>query len=221
MNIARKHAKSTYDSWEISFDEDQLKLMPSFEELLLEKYLDELKFERLNVQWTEKYLVPMLEEEGAIKPKIKKLDGNFLFITLRPSDEHKERFSEFRHIVEKDYLKRRMFINGTYCWEQKGENEADLGKGYHIHILALCRAGLMKTQCIKDTKSTFKKFLKGDVPEAFVEVKYVRDTDDYKKIETYMKGFKADEEKQNAVSLDPLFRKSYGLAELYTFTNVS
>lgn len=156
----------------------------------------------------------IMEKYNICTKKKERLDGNFFWITLRPADEHHERFGAF--VIETNkYLQRAMFKNKIWCWEQKGEKMEDLGKGYHIHILAECRSNLMKTQLIKDTKSTFKRFLNGNVPDAFVQAEYVRTKEHYNNITAYMQGYKNDKWKDSAVALDPVWRARNNLNDIY------
>lgn len=163
-------------------------------------------------------LVPRIEailDKYNIRKTKEKITGNWFWITLRPSDEHRNRFKDFRYICERDYIPRKMFLNGSYCWEQKGETIDDIGKGYHLHMLINCRTGLMKPQVIKDTKSTFKKFFNGDVPDAFVQVDYVRTEADYNRMDMYMDGAKTDDWKDPACAMDIPWRESLGLISRY------
>lgn len=157
----------------------------------------------------------LLTKYNITTQKPAKLSKNLFWITLRPSDEHSHRFAEFKTIVTNNYLTRSCFNSYKYAWEQKGETPDTMGKGYHIHILAQCPNYLMKTQLIKDTKSTFKKFCNGDVPEAFIQVEYVRTYEHLNNIRAYMSGIKSDEWKEPACELDKPWRKKYNLDDLY------
>lgn len=162
----------------------------------------------------------ILEETGMMSKQSTKISGNWMWITLRPADEHKHRFADFRNLVENTYLNRAMFLDKIWVWEQKGETPETIGKGYHVHILANMRKGLMKTQAIKDTKSTFNKWLNGEVPDAFVEIEYVRSEDHYNNICAYIQGYKKDDWKEPACILDPEWRTSKGLKNIYGDINI-
>lgn len=157
----------------------------------------------------------LLNKYGITTKKPEKLSENYFWITLRPGDEHRNRFTDFKHLVLTKYLTRNCFISYRYAWEQKGETPETMGHGYHIHILAHCPNYLMKTQLIKDTKSTFKKFCNGDVPDAFVQIEYIRTNDHFNNIRAYIMGYKTDSWKDEACAMDKPWREKYGLDDLY------
>lgn len=160
-------------------------------------------------------------EDLLIKYKITKgrtleeLQGNWFFISLRPPPHMEDTFEDFHETVSKAYVPRKMFLNGSYCFEQCGKTLEELGKGFHCHLLMNCRKGLMKTQVVKDTKSTFRKYLRGEVPDAFVDVKYIRTEADWNRCVAYMDGNKADNEKDEAVALNDKWRASVRVESLY------
>lgn len=157
----------------------------------------------------------LLNKYNITQPKPEKLSGNYFWITLRPGVEHEHRFAEFKHIVLTKYLTRSCFLSHRYAWEQKGDTPETIGFGYHIHILASCPNYLMKTQLLKDTKSTFKKFCNGDVPEAFIQIEYVKTKEHFFNIRAYMMGYKTDTWKDPACELDKPWREKHGLDDLY------
>lgn len=188
----------------------------------LKDKFDEIYTKLVNQEFQELEKACMLNEKLThllskynIQKENNKLAENWLWITLRPPPEKEKEFNEFKYICEKDYLSRKMFLGGQYCYEQKGDTPESMGKGYHIHILAQCRVGLMKNQVIKDSKSTFRKWLKGEVYDAFVDVDYVRTESDFNRIEMYMSGAKTDDWKDVPCELDPIWRESLGLSSIY------
>lgn len=164
-------------------------------------------------------LVPRLDAllvKHNIATPLEKLTENLLWITIRPSTEHKDRFLEFKKYCEEKYFTRQMFLSITYVFEQKGENIETLGHGYHCHILAHLTPNVQKHHCLRNTKSTFTKFLKGECPDAFVEIKKV-DTVLYKaNLLHYISGLKSDIDKFKAVEMDKLFREKYNLETFYS-----
>lgn len=164
-------------------------------------------------------LVPRLDallEKHNICAPLEKIDKNLYWITIRPSDEHRYRFLEFKKYCEEKYFNRQMFLSTTYVWEQKGENVDELGRGYHCHILAHLTSNVLKHHCIRNTKSTFNKFLNGECPDAFVEVKKVDSPVYLANLLHYMSGVKSDIDKAKAVEMDAIFRKKYHLEEFYS-----
>lgn len=96
----------------------------------------------------------IMEEEGAILPGQGIGSRQTFFITIRP-DTTKTKFHDFYNLV-RNYIERKMFINYKLSFEQKGTCEEDLGKGFHVHIVAetTCRS---KGEVLRNTISTFGK----------------------------------------------------------------
>lgn len=74
------------------------------------------------------------------------------FITIRP-DEKLINFEEFYNKVMK-YTNRSCIIDCSTSFEQKGITDEDIGKGFHVHILANGK-WRSKGECLRDTQSTF------------------------------------------------------------------
>lgn len=181
-------------------------------------YEEEVESEFRNLERGLKLLPKLdalLDKYGVQQKKPEKLSNNYFWITLRPGTEHQHRFTEFKHLILTKYLTRNCFSSYRYAWEQKGETPNDMGNGYHIHILALCPNYLMKTQLIKDTKSTFKKFCNGDVPDAFVQIEYIRTKEHFFNIRAYIMGIKSDTWKDPACAMDIPWREKLNLDSLY------
>lgn len=136
------------------------------------------------------------------------------WITLRPSREHKERFSDFM-VTCLSYLNRNIFKRWTAAFEQKGTNNETMGQDYHIHIIAEVNDKYHKTKIIRDTKSSWSKFLNGDVPDAFLEVKEIKTAEQAHVKLRYITGHKKEEHKHAAVAIDPIWRKKMLLKDIY------
>lgn len=215
LDRIHKHAeKATEKAWTASYAEMATKMGLSREDIY-NKYINE-EFKKLEsaLKLNER-LENLLTQYNITKGKEEKLEGNYFWITLRPGPEHLHRFNDFKHLVDTKYITRSCFLSFILSWEQKGETEETMGEGYHCHILALTPNWLKKTQLIKDTKSTFNKFLNGFVPEAFVQVEYVRTVEHFHNINAYLRGYKADGFKETASTLDIPWRKQLGLNNTY------
>lgn len=160
-------------------------------------------------------LIDILSKHGFnMKRGTEKITGKWFFITLRPEKKHEHRFTDFKAEVM-EYLKRTMFVDWSMVFEQKGETQETIGEGYHCHILCKCADWATKKKMINDTKSTWKKWLNGDVPDAFVQIDKVETITDKDNKIRYMNGEKADEWKQKAVEMDTVFREHHHLEKLY------
>lgn len=125
-------------------------------------------------------------------------------ITIRP-DETKTNFETFKHDIE-EFLNRKMF---TYIhaasFEQKGECEEDLGKGFHVHIVAAttCRS---KGEVLRNTTSTFAKYV---APQC-IQVDVCQNPDDV--VKKYLTDYESqDGHKEKTKAWDAIWREKVGL----------
>lgn len=212
---ARRESKKILKGFEDINDENKRILA---EEWYKAKYRELVKNldSDLTLAFEDNGLVDVLNKHGfPIKKNEMKLTGKWFFITLRPENKHEHRFIEFKPQVE-EYLKRSMFEEWLAVYEQKGENIETLGKGFHVHIVAKCADWATKKKMINDTKSTWKKWLGGDVPDAFVQIDKI-ETEQHRSqlLDNYMIGNKKDEWKKPAVLMDKAFRLMHKLDDSY------
>lgn len=218
-NKARKHAvKQTQDLWgktpENAVSEETKKAYIKF-------YRQEVL--NLNDDLTEAFkdggLVDVLKKHGfgLLRPD-EKLTGTWFWITLRPRDEDKDRFTDFM-IQTFAYLEREMFINWKMTFEQKGETMETLGTGYHCHIIANLKDRYHLKRVIKDTKSTWDKWFGGYVPDPFVKAIKMVTKKDVEIKTLYISGHKGAKHKKVAMELDPIWRKNISIKDEYTSRN--
>lgn len=131
-----------------------------------------------------------------------------IFITIRPNPDVS--WDTFRAICDK-YVSRKMFISGTYSFEQKGESEDTLGKGFHIHLVVKSKDNL--AQVLKNTINTFKHVAAANC------VKVLDTSNGQKLIQDYLIDYKSkDEHKEATQAWDALWRINEGLQPLYEFS---
>lgn len=137
------------------------------------------------------------------------------FITLRPNDT-KCTFLEFKEKVEA-YVKRKCFIEYEYSFEQKGTNIDDLGKGFHVHIIAKMKQR-SKSEVLRDTKSTFNDWITtGKIAENCIEVLVTKNGD--KLVQDYLIEYKSDDgHKEVTKKWDYIWREKEGVEKLYSFS---
>lgn len=152
-----------------------------------------------------------------IKAKETKIDGKWWFITFKPSPDHKDRFSDFMTVCM-TYLRRDFIKQWTACFEQNGENENELGKGYHIHILCEINIGFATLK--RNTTSTWHKFFKDDVPNAFHDYVEIKTIEQAHVRLSYMNGHKKEEYKQAAIPFNAIWRKKHCLKDIYESDNL-
>lgn len=126
------------------------------------------------------------------------------FITVRPPpDASWGRFKlDWEHWIEKWENK---WIEYCYVYEQKGETEDELGKGFHVHCRLLTSAqNYYPSHIHRDLSRIFTY-----VARQCIDVQPIRNLN---KCIDYMSGNKPEEEKLKAVAMDTIWRQTVGLA---------
>lgn len=136
-----------------------------------------------------------------------KVTNQWYFITVRP-DESKIDFNSFYRTVQK-YLKRNC-IKYYYCsFEQKATDVENLGKGFHVHILADA-TWRSKMECLRDTQSTFNKCTAPNCVQVFPTKEPEKIKDDY------LIEYKSDDgHKIITKDMDSLWRNKENLQDIY------
>lgn len=134
----------------------------------------------------------------------------YYFITVRP-DEARCDFPTFYKAVQK-YMARKCFEDFELVFEQKGTTPEDLGRGFHIHILAHMRQR-SKPEVLRDTFSSFNKL----AAENCIEIEMVRTQQDEDRVRAYMMEHESkDGHKQLTRAWDEMWRVKLGLEQVYT-----
>lgn len=128
------------------------------------------------------------------------------FITIRPGPT--TTWVDFKTTCDK-YLSRKMFVSGTYSYEQKGESDDALGHGFHVHIVAKCTAN--KAQVLTNTINTFKHMCAANC------IKVLPTLNGDKLIQDYLVDYISDDNHKTATKpWDLLWRTSLGLEPTYS-----
>lgn len=155
------------------------------------------------------------------KLRAKTSNAHYAMISIRPQIDQKfDDFERFIHrVVKKCWLK----DNCLWVFEQKGESEAEMGKGLHCHILFTLHGikhgskQKSKKQCL-DELLTMIENEDWILPQGIHIQTYPQK--DKEKVHNYLLGKKAPEEKEKSQEFDAIYReknnikKSYGLSEL-------
>lgn len=133
-------------------------------------------------------------------------------ITIRP-DETKVDFFEFKKYVEW-FITRKCFVNYKYSFEQKGECVEDIGKGFHVHIVANMKQR-SKSEVLRDTLSSWKEWIdKGYIASNCIDVITTKNGEAL--VENYLLEYKSDDgHKEVTQSWDELWRTGMSLQRLY------
>jgi len=95
-----------------------------------------------------------------------------------------------------------------YCYEQKGEEEADMGKGCHVHMLIRTdKPNYYPSHILRDAKRAW--------PYVAANCIQVDTLANVPKAKAYIRGAKNHPSKEASARMDPLWRAKEGLQELY------
>lgn len=133
-------------------------------------------------------------------------------ITIRP-DDSKAYFPDFKEKVE-DFVTRKCFLSYKYSFEQKGTKPEDMGKGFHVHIVANMKQR-SKSEVLRDTLSSWKDWInEGLITANNVHVCITKDGE--KLVQNYLIEYESDDgHKAVTKDYDHQWREAVGLYNLY------
>jgi len=181
----------------------------AFQEVLLSKYKSE--FSRMLDNGEGDAALPFLKDinEGKRKRDEETAKSDYAFITVNPKPDIP--LSEFKKVVEKSAQK--AFIKKSlYVIEQRGENENDLGKGFHCHMM-INKGDYRNSHLRREFGRTFDKYCDISNPHCF-NISLCKEEDIIKR-QNYMLGYKNDKTKHAKQKADKLFRKKHGIKDHY------
>jgi hypothetical protein len=154
-------------------------------------------------EWHEMKRIEKLKELKNIE-----INKEWYFLTINPRPEIT--LKEFMKTIQKAVLKR-WITYYIFVIEQRGENEEELGKGFHTHIIF--NKGIKHCKVVLEMSNTFKKMCDTSNFHLF-NLKNIGDLEKQRKIE-YITGTKADEAKHLKQQMDIIFRKKENLKSYY------
>lgn len=111
-----------------------------------------------------------------------------------------------------NFCRRKPVIDYVYNIEQRGETEADIGKGIHSHLLITWNAA-MSGKVRQYLGETFKRVIGSNTNNIIninkIPKEYVLDKMDY------LEGNKWDSEKESKIAIDKIFREQNKISLLY------
>lgn len=160
-------------------------------------------------------------EEGLIKndgnngtPKLEDspvLSERYALITIRPADGTCLVWFE---TAVASFLEHRPWVLGAeYHFEQTGDNEDDLGNGFHVHMVVRCKKSIRATEILKDVASDFE--CKYSIQIGNKRNKFLKTERDLEYALNYVRGDKHDESKEAAIELNDEWRTLNGLQDAY------
>jgi len=157
------------------------------------------------MEWHEERRLEKLRQLHKNKVEIEK---EWYFLTVNPKPDIT--LTEFMKTIQKALMKK--WINYyIMVIEQRGECEAELGKGFHTHIIF--NKGCKHCKVITEMSNTFKKMCDTSNYHLF-NLKSIGEEEKKRKVE-YITGVKADVEKHLKQQMDIIFRERNKLKSYY------
>lgn len=146
-----------------------------------------------------------LQKQEEIKQKTK-----YIFLTINPNPNIN--LQEFISITKK-LMSKPWIQNYLYVYEQRGETEADIGKGFHFHTIIEKPSNKSYAHMMRELASSANKLC--DTSNFhFYNVKNISEEEKERKI-VYITGRKADTAKHLKQDMDIIWRKSNNLLSHY------
>jgi hypothetical protein len=155
-----------------------------------------------------------LEESNKVLLKEKTAEehnNSYLWITINPKPEIK--LVDFIKKIEK-LVKRKIFTNYLYVYEQRGKTEEEQGKGFHAHILAKRNLNYKPFKTHECIRNTCKTLVKNHKDNSTINIQNIGEEFAADKKE-YILGEKTGEEKDLKQQIDIIWRKNNNLKKYY------
>lgn len=200
-------------------------------EQLTEEEIKNSAWDQLNKfeeeQWTRAILCEIRYEQlreklrkehglSSTSAKTEKLKG-YSFITFNPPENiNMSEVVEATQEIAKEFAEERECFECTF--EQRGENEKDIGKGKHVHMIiknSKYPSAGYKQKMIQDINKVLQKFAtekKKKINRTCIDYRPISDLETLEIKQNYIRGFKKDE-KLTKVSFDAPFRERYKIPE--------
>lgn len=162
----------------------------------------------------EKYVgLKKYEKELAEKKQqliSKEHNNGYIFITINPKPDVS--LADFRKAVEKAAA-RNIFTECQYVYEQRGAMIAEMGKGFHCHMLCKRNLNYKPSKVANNIKNTFKDITNVGNP-SLLNIQIIGDEFARDKVE-YITGTKTGEDKDKKQDIDVLWRQAFGIDPFY------
>ncbi|WP_445772308.1 hypothetical protein, partial [Rheinheimera sp.] len=108
----------------------------------------------------------------------------------------------------------KLWIEGyLYVLEQRGENEIEIGKGFHTHILIKLNGHKKKSHIDRELKNQWKNILDTENYHIF-NIKYIDNEEQLRK-QKYILGTKSEQSKHLKQEYDIIWRERNNLKKYY------
>lgn len=133
-----------------------------------------------------------------------------IFVTINPPPtlDLKIFINQINKTLSKNWIE-----GYIYVIEQRGENENELGKGFHSHILIKLLNHKKQSEINREIKNTWKKIL--DIDNYHIlNIKFIDDLEQKRK-QGYILGEKSEDIKHLKQKMDIVFRRNNSIQKYY------
>lgn len=170
---------------------------------------------QLSNQVHDRYIIQQLGLNTIVKERKTIKNYSHIFLTINPPPQMM--LMDFQKTIEKTLQTTKglkLWIEGyLYVLEQRGENEDELGKGFHTHILIKLRDHKKKSHIDRELKNQWKNTLDTDNYHIF-NIKYIDQEEQLRK-QNYMLGRKSESIKHLKQDMDIIWRQNNQLKKYY------
>jgi len=183
-----------------------------FKRRAMERVVSQYYYNHFNKLIMEENVEEILPLFRQIKKDINDVQDNtnYIFLNVNPAPNHS--LLSFQQLIEKS-LKKKWIKSYMYVLEQRGENQEELGKGFHTHMIIEKDDTKQYTQAIKEMGRTFSKVCDTSNYHLFNGSK-IKDIDMDKR-RNYIIGRKADPSKWLKQDMDIPWRNENFLKSYY------
>lgn len=165
-----------------SYDELSIKLKAS-NNVKLKQYEELYRLKNLNSPNQLQQMI--IQERNSLGEKVENNNKPYIWLCVNPNSTYT--FNEFRNLVNKMVSK--VWVKSyVYVFEQRGVNESEAGKGFHLHAIIKRPDDKKPSHCIRELSNTFKKCCDTSNYH-FFQTKFI-DIDEYNRKLEYILGTK-------------------------------
>ncbi len=199
----------TVECWKWQKEEFRKFVALKYKQNLSMKYDLELLGEDLANLKQENLELRELQKEQTAKEN----HNQYCFITINPKPNVK--LEHFRDTCIK-FSQRKMFSKTWLVFEQRGNTEEELGKGFHAHVECRRNLDYKPSQISRNTENTFKNMVDIKVIKNVLTIQHHGEDFHKDKLE-YIEGVKTGEGKDEKQIMDVKFREKNNLNVCYKY----
>lgn len=130
------------------------------------------------------------------------------FVTISPKEEIE--WTKFYNTIEK-LIQRKCITKAIYSFEQRGKNENEIGKGFHVHIICTSTWRSI-SECIRDCASSCNNIC----TKNNIDVQKLWNTTQWDTKLKYIRDYESNDNHKIATKdTDDIWRKNMGINNLY------